>query len=81
MSVHVADDVIRLEGACPVEDAETLLIALQEGPDRSVDVAALASAHLAVIQVLLATRPKLVGSSGNAFLESFVLPGLRKGTG
>ncbi|BAK66068.1 hypothetical protein SLG_13930 [Sphingobium sp. SYK-6] len=81
MSVHIADDVIRLEGACPVEEAETLLIALQQVPGRSVDISALASAHLAVIQVLFATRPNLVGSCANGFLETFVLPELRKGTG
>ncbi|AQR72824.1 hypothetical protein [Sphingomonas sp. LM7] len=68
MSVHVEDDVIHLAGRCQAEDAETLLVALQEGPDRIVDLAEVQRMHLAVAQVLLGARPAIRGNPANAFL-------------
>lgn len=79
MSVRIADGVIHLEGVCTVEQAEPLLIALQREPEASVDIAGLTGAHLAVIQVLLAAQPKLIGVPGNDFLKTFILHGLIKG--
>lgn len=52
MSVIVENGTIRLVGACPVEDAEPLLAALQDDPLRKVDVSAMTAAHSAVIQLL-----------------------------
>lgn len=73
MSVRVEGDVIHLAGRCLVEDAETLLVALQDGPDRTVDLAAVQRLHLAVAQVLLALRPATRGVPGTAFLARHLL--------
>jgi hypothetical protein len=68
MSVRVEDEVIRLAGRCQAEDAEALLVALQDGPARIVDLTEVKRMHLAVAQVLLAARPALRGSPENTFL-------------
>lgn len=83
MTVRVLETgEIRLEGRCPSADAETLLSRLAGDPDAVVDWRACEYAHAAVVQVLMAGRPQLVGPAGDAFLERFVAPliGPRRGT-
>jgi len=77
MSVIVTGDVIALVGACLVEDAEPLLVALQADPTRSVDVAEATRLHLAVVQLLLAARPTLTGVPADPVLRDLVLPLMR----
>ena len=67
MSVLVEEGVVRLQGRCLAEDAEALLVALQEGPDRTVDLTGVTRLHLAVIQVLLAARPSVQGVPEQSF--------------
>jgi len=74
MSVYLDHRTIRLEGDCHVEDAEPLLNLLQEEGGRTVDISTLGAAHAAVLQVLLAFRPKVVGSSGDGFFNSWIMP-------
>lgn len=62
MSVRIDGDVIYLEGPCRVEDAEPLLIGLQRGAGRLVDVGAAEALHLAVVQILVAIAPPLRGA-------------------
>jgi hypothetical protein len=70
MSVSLGDrGVILLTGICPIEDAEALLQRLCDKPDATVDWSGCEQAHAAVIQVLLAARPRLVGSPTDAFLR------------
>ncbi len=59
MTVRLAGDVIYLEGRCLAEDADTLLIYLQECPKGHVDMAGVERLHLAVLQVLLAAKPEV----------------------
>lgn len=83
MTVRALDSgEIRLEGRCPSADAETLLSRLAGDPDAVVDWRACEYAHAAVVQVLLAARPPMVGPAGGAFLETFVAPLIarRRGT-
>jgi hypothetical protein len=61
MSVRVADGVIILEGACPVDEAESLLELLLANPGAPVDWSACGHLHTAVVQVLLAARPAMEG--------------------
>jgi hypothetical protein len=61
MTVRAQDGAIRLEGDCPIDDAEALLRALSAAPGASVDWRDCDRAHTAVIQVLMAARPTLVG--------------------
>jgi hypothetical protein len=73
MSVTVESDCIRLSGRCLAEDAEALLVALQEHPGLGVDIGEVRKLHLAVLQVLLAARPRVTGTPDNAFLAAHVV--------
>ena len=77
MSVTVEEGVIRLSGRCSAEDAESLLVALQEREDPIVDLEDAQKLHMAVAQVLLAARPLVRGAPENAFLADRLLPLLR----
>lgn len=71
MTVRSQDGQIILEGRCRVEDAETLLVALQEQPDAVVRLDMAETIHSAVIQVLLAAKPQLKGVKKHRFLDGF----------
>ena len=70
---------IVLEGVCPVEEAETLLQLLQATPAATVDWTACTRLHTAVIQVLLATGPRLVGRCGDDFVDQWIAPHIGSG--
>lgn len=75
MTVLLDHETIRLEGSCHVEDAEPLLSLLQERTGRTVDVSTLGSIHTAVLQVLMAFRPTVVGSSNDdVFFQRWIIP-------
>lgn len=79
MTVRVtAKGVIALEGNCPSEDAETLLQHLLATPATSVDWRACEAAHTAVVQVLMAAQPQLLGPPANPRLADWVEPFLRQ---
>jgi hypothetical protein len=65
---------IVLEGACPSEDAEILLQHLTATPAAQVDWRACELAHTAVIQVLMAANPKLLGPPAGSVLRDWVSP-------
>ncbi len=73
MSVTKAEDGrILLRGVCPIEEAETLLRYLSEVPGATVDWSACEHAHTAVIQVLLAAQPRIVGRPVDPFLDRHI---------
>lgn len=76
MSVRLEGDVILLDGDCRVEDAEKLLSHLQANPARSVGLAGCGRMHGAVVQVLIAFRPPLIGEPADAFARSWIITGL-----
>jgi hypothetical protein len=65
---------IALVGACPVEDAETLLQLLQSTPTAPCDWSRCSYLHTAVVQAILAARPALIGPCGDAWIEQWVSP-------
>lgn len=69
MSVRLTNGVVFLEARCGAEDAETLLLALQERPDAEIDAAGVSRMHLAVAQILLAVRPVVRSRPAEKFLE------------
>ena len=75
MTVRSSDlgDIV-LEGVCSTEDAEILLQQLTASPNALVDLRACESAHTAVIQVLMAARPKLLGPPAGSALRDWVYP-------
>jgi hypothetical protein len=66
------DGTILLEGVCPVEDAESLLQMLQATPAAPLDWTRSNHLHTAVLQVILATRPTLVGRCGDPWVAEWV---------
>ncbi|MBU8540624.1 hypothetical protein [Falsiroseomonas tokyonensis] len=76
MTVRLDDTVIRLEGACHLEDADALTILLQTGEARPVDLSACEALHAAVVQALLALKPSLTGLPPSPFLRDLLLPAL-----
>ncbi len=79
MSVRLDGEIIRLEGRCHVEDAEPLLVLLQADGTRTVDLAGSEMLHTAIVQLILAFRPPLAGTSAEAFIRDWVLPAVRQG--
>jgi hypothetical protein len=69
---------IVLEGVCPSEDADTLVQYLLSNPEAAVDWRACEAAHSAVIQVLMAARPRLVGPPAGQALRAWVEPNLQQ---
>lgn len=79
MSVRLDGNVIVLEGACRVEDAEPLLGWLQADRGRVVDLTEAEHLHAAVLQVLMALRPALSGAGKNSFMRDWITPALMAG--
>ena len=61
MTLRIHEGTILLEGRCPAGDAEDLLGALRDRPGASVDIGGAVKLHMAVLQVLLALRPPVIG--------------------
>lgn len=78
MTIKLDGQVIRLEAACPVDDAEPLLELLQRGTHLTVDVEGCGRIHTAVLQVLLAARPIVTGVPADSFARDWLLPMLRE---
>jgi hypothetical protein len=72
-----AQGAIVLEGACPSEDADVLVQHLLASPEAALDWRACEAAHSAVIQVLMAARPRLVGPPAGEALRAWVEPNLQ----
>lgn len=73
MSVRVEAEAIHLVGRCLAEDAEALLVALQEGSGRVVDLEGAQRLHLAVVQILLAARPPIRGVPDHEFIAGHLV--------
>lgn len=67
---------IELSGDCPSADAEPLLQLLLAAPGATVDWRGCRSAHTAVVQVLFAAKPQLLGPPGDARLRDWVAPAI-----
>ncbi len=81
MTVTLENGVIHLQGSCPVEDAESLVKALESAAAPIVDWSQCRQLHGAVVQVLLVFRPGLRGEPDDAFLKSHLGPALRAALG
>jgi hypothetical protein len=68
------DGTIVLEGRCEVEDAEPLLQLMQAAPDARCDWTRCSHLHTAVVQVVMAANPALVGPCGDPWIEQWVEP-------
>lgn len=77
MTVRItASGCIELVGACSGADAEPLLQLLLADPKATVDWRDCRGAHTAVVQVLMAVRPRLLGPPADARLKDWVAPAI-----
>jgi len=67
---------ILLEGPSPSEDAELLLQLLLSNPKAVVDWRRCSAAHSAVIQVLMAAKPAMLGPPAGRALASWTAPAI-----
>ena len=75
MTVHMREGaVIELFGTCGVDDAEALQRGLLAAPNSTVKWDACERLHTAVLQVLLAAKPRVRGAPSNRFLAEHVAP-------
>ena len=74
MSVALDARKIVLRGDCPIEDAEPLLVILQNHADHPVDMEDATNVHAAVLQILLAFKRDLIGGSRDSFLQEWIVP-------
>jgi hypothetical protein len=72
MTVALDHDVVRLSGHCTAEDAELLLKHLVAGA-RRVDLSSCDHLHGAVVQLLMATRPAVLGEPAQ-FVRDWLIP-------
>lgn len=66
------DGAIVLAGTCGPEDAEPLLQMLIDTPVGPVEWSSCEHLHTAVVQILLLTKPDLVGPCGDAWIDQWI---------
>jgi hypothetical protein len=72
MPIECKKKVAYLKGVCTVEEAETLLMWLNDTPGGRINMKDCQYLHTAVLQVLLAARPLLSAQPQNEFLSRWV---------
>jgi hypothetical protein len=70
MGMKLTKKRVTLEGTISVEDAEELSNWLRRSPKATVDVSSAGHVHAAVLQVLLALRPRLEGKAADPWLNA-----------
>lgn len=78
MTVRREGSTLYLEGACTVEEAETLTALLEPGENSTVDLSGCRKVHTAVVQALLRYRPSLRGTPDDPLLSRLVIPALTR---
>jgi hypothetical protein len=74
MTVRIENGLIRLEGRCRIEEAETLLGLLLEDGERQVDLSKCDALHSAVVQILMAASPSISRPPVDPFLCTHIMP-------
>lgn len=77
MTVARVDGVVGLVGNCGLEDAEPLLRELLGNSVVQVDWNGCTHAHTAIIQILMAEGPVMLGEPASVFLATWIAPLLR----
>ena len=78
MPINYQDSIAVLEGGCAIGEAEGLLAFLRGTKDATVEIGGLTHAHTAVLQVIVAVKPRVLGASGGKVVQA-CLSGLRSG--
>lgn len=74
MPISFKKYVAVLRETCSIEDSERLLSALVKAPDRAVDLTDLKNVHTAVLQVLMACRPRCIAAPEDEELSIVLAP-------
>jgi hypothetical protein len=74
MPVVTSANGAALSGVCGVAEAETLHIWLLDHPTARIDLTDCQHVHTAVLQVLLALRPAIVGQPDDPGLAGWLMP-------
>ncbi len=74
MPLVFTDTQVRFEAVCTVEDALPLLEFLRVSAAPEVDLSACTHLHTALLQLLLAARPRLVSPPADPTLARWVAP-------
>lgn len=75
MPIAMNDATARFVGACTVEEAEALLDWLRATPDAAVDLSGCTAAHSALLQLVLATAPRLAAPPPDPLLAAALARG------
>jgi len=74
MTVRAGKGTIELSARCTLEDAEELRRHLSATPGSTVEWSRCERLHCAVVQVLMAARPRLRGTPRSEFLDIHIRP-------
>jgi hypothetical protein len=77
MGIDYAGDEARFSGNIAVDDAEALLLWLQENPEARLDLSACAVLHAACLQVLMASRATVAAWPDDARLGRWLRDALQ----
>jgi hypothetical protein len=70
MPFTLDDDVISLDGHCPIEEAQPLFEALRAVDEPIFDVSRALSLHTAIVQLILASRGSVRGAPADRWLAA-----------
>jgi len=74
MALRLDGDTLHLEATCGVEEALALLEWLGGAQPHAVDLRACSHMHTALLQVLVACRPRIVAPPEDDFLVRWLMP-------
>lgn len=74
MPVTFGKTIVRCRDVCTVEEALPLLEFLRTGRNVRVDLAGCTYLHTALVQVLLAVRPRITGRPADPALARWLMP-------
>lgn len=77
MPISFKKNAAVLRGDISIEEAERLHSALLKSPERGLDMTKLTSVHTAVLQVLMAHRPRCDAAPEDADLAALLQPHLQ----
>jgi hypothetical protein len=70
MAIHIKDNVVSIEGHCPIDEAEPLCDALRGIDDPIFDLTQATTLHTAIVQLVLASSAKVRGVPSDKVLAS-----------
>lgn len=74
MPIAFNGQVIEMEGACTIEEADALLAFLERTPGAKVSLRGCEHLHTALLQILVARRVPLTGEVYSPFLWKWIAP-------